>query len=288
MTRTASSSSTALPSSDAPRICEDLGLGLPAELDRRLRAPFEAEELEQGFRRAGLRSASPVAAGRSPIAVWVLGPSAVGKSTVASKFAVDLGVPPRSCKRDELDAVQIDGDLLRLEHTGYQEVVRHGLDQGCVWHEAYPALRSQLRDGKESLLRQAVSQRQNLVIPHTCQRLEHDCLGPLRELVRAGYTNHIVMVQGDREEIQRRGEQRAQALGKRYAAEEYDASLRSFEPMARHANGQVLSVWNTGSHGPRVISRSQSGVGIGSDDAAGKSLAQHCTEAARVAVGCSR
>lgn len=249
---------------DLPVLCEDRGFSLPHALEERLRAPFEASELERGFARAALTAATPAAPGRSPIAVWLVGPAAAGKSTVGGHFALELGVPARTDALGfEPDAVQVDGELLRLEHSGYQAVVQDGFARGCVWREAYPAIREQLRSGKDNLLQQAVRRRQHVVIPHTCQRLERDCLGMLRALKRAGYVNHVVTVEGDRAEIQQRGEQRAQALGKRYAPEEYEQSLRSFEPMIREANGQVIRVWNTGADAPRIIARSVGGAASG-------------------------
>jgi len=260
-------------------LCEDLGFGLPEPLGKRLRAPFSAPELERGFRRASAEAATAtVASGRQPTAVWILGASAVGKSTIAPLFAQDLGIPaadPDACRSQgdggsricDLDAVLLDGDILRLEHAGYQEVVRDGLDRGCTWRSAYPALRSQVRNAKDTLFSQSVARRQNLVIPHTCQRLERDCLWMLRELLSKGYVNHLVIVEGDRDEIRRRGVRRASALGKSYAANEYAASLRSFGPMSQHANGQVLRVWNTGPEAPLVTSRSEGGTRIHGGDA---------------------
>eukprot|EP00929_Paragymnodinium_shiwhaense_P082889 TRINITY_DN43903_c0_g1_i2.p1 TRINITY_DN43903_c0_g1~~TRINITY_DN43903_c0_g1_i2.p1 ORF type:complete len:178 (-),score=20.34 TRINITY_DN43903_c0_g1_i2:74-607(-) len=160
----------------------------------------------------------------------------------------------------EPDAVVIDGQAFRDIHAGYQAVVEDGRLRDCVWREAFPDLRLALRQEKGLLLQEASMRRMNLIIPHTCQA-GSSCLKTMRTLRARGYVNHVVMVLGDRDTIRQRGEARARASGKRYAADEWSRSVRQALRLASEANGDNGLVWTTSWTGrPRFLLRHASAV----------------------------
>ena len=221
-----------------PRICEDLGYELPGTLHWGLRRAFQRDEVRRAQKDAGLDTAT---SRQKPVAVWLVGPSAAGKSFMATSAALGLGVAPM---RDGTDAVLVDGRMFRDAHEGYQAVRREGDRLRCVWREAYPALREQLQKQKQRLLHEAARRKQNLIIPHTCYALS-ECVSWLKSLKRHGYTNHVVMVIGDRNVVQKRGQARAQSSGKRYAPEEWDIAVASGRKMVSLATGYAELVWTT-------------------------------------------
>jgi len=234
-----------------PRICEDLGFELPEALQQELRRPFAPQEVDVAHRSLGLESAATVAKGSAPLAVWLVGPSAAGKSSVAEAAAEGLGIarrPPDGGRAPgsvgRLDAVSVDGDAFRAAHRGFQAVARDGRARHCTWREAYPSLRSALRKQKQALLHLAVKKRLNLLIPHTCQ-VRGECWDVLDDLRRRGYVNHVVLVLGHKKTIRMRGELRAKTTGKRYAPQEWDVSLRNGLGMVSRANGHAELVWTT-------------------------------------------
>merc|ERR1719433_2372939 len=70
-----------------------------------------------------------------PIALWIFGPPAVGKTTITNEMAKDLFGQAHN-------AVTIDGDIFRAVHKGFQMVVLHGLRNGLVHEEVWKILKS--------------------------------------------------------------------------------------------------------------------------------------------------
>ena len=225
--------------SGRPKICEELGYKLSPTLQSALYRPFQLAELDSAQREAGLSQATEQ---QQPLAIWLVGPSAAGKSYLARKGATDLGV--RVLPSQSLDAVLLDGNAFRNWHGGYQAVIQEGHRLQCVWQEAYPAMRFRLQQQKTRLLHKAARQRLNIIIPHTCDYLS-ECAPLLYFLRRRGYVNHVIMVLGDRETIQQRGRIRAQATGKRYAPEEWDESVSNGFKMVALATGYAEFAWTT-------------------------------------------
>lgn len=229
---------TAFPSGHTPRVCEDLGYELPGSLASGLRRSFRRDELRTAHEKAGLGIATRQP---NPMAVWLVGPSATGKSFMATDVALDLGI---AALGDGNDAVLVDGHMFRVAHGGYQAVVKEGSKLRCVWRQAYPSLREQLQRQKERLLREAARRRLNVIIPHTCYDLS-ECVSWLHSLHRHGYKNHVVMVLGDRNVVELRGIMRARSSGKRYAPEEWNVALNSGFQMIALATGYAELVWTT-------------------------------------------
>mmetsp|Transcript_51195 Transcript_51195/g.165838 ORF Transcript_51195/g.165838 Transcript_51195/m.165838 type:complete len:327 (-) Transcript_51195:220-1200(-) len=231
-----------------PRICEDLGHVLPEELQEQLRRPFSAGEAAAARQSLGLASASRhggmwARCKGPPTAVWLVRPSAAGKSSIAEEVAVRLGIPMLS-DSGAIDAVTIDGEAFRARHAGFRAVVADGLAKRCTWREAYPALRPELRRQKVAWLQLAMTRRQNLLIPHTCQ-VRSECWSTLDALKDRGYMSHVVLVLGRRGTIQRRGLRRARRSGKRYAPQEWDLSIRNGLGLVARADGYAELVWTT-------------------------------------------
>ncbi|CAK9035577.1 unnamed protein product [Durusdinium trenchii] len=222
-----------------PRVCEDLGYDLPRQLRQVLHRSFHRDEIQVAQREAGLGVATRQ---QEPMAVWLVGPSAAGKSFMAREVAMDLGISPMN--QGSTDAVLVDGHTFRSAHGGYQAVVAEGYKLQCVWRQAYPALRQQLQKQKHRLLQEAARRKLNVVIPHTCYLLS-ECAAWLRSLHRHGYKNHVVMVLGDRSVVESRGIARAQLSGKRYAREEWEATVSSGFEMIALATGYAELVWTT-------------------------------------------
>ena len=222
-----------------PRICEEVGYKLSPALLSALYRPFQTAEIDAARHDAGLGKA---AKHQQPLAIWLVGPSAAGKSYLAREVALDLGVGV--LPSNGVDAVLLDGSSFRQRHTGYQAVIEDGRRLNCVWQEAYPAMRARLQRQKAQFLHLAARQKLNVLIPHTCDYLS-ECAPLLYLLRRHGYTNHVIMVLGDRKVIQQRGMLRARATGKRYAPEEWDESVSHGFDMITLATGYAEFVWTT-------------------------------------------
>lgn len=192
-----------------PQECEEIGHKLSPFLMSALYRPFRAAEVDAARWEAGLGQATRQ---QQPVAVWLVGPSAAGKSYLTHDVAKGFGIA--FLPTDEPNAVLLDGSSFRNWHSGYQAVIQEGRRLHCVWRAAYPAMRSRLRHEKSRLLRRATRDRLNVLIPHTCDYLS-ECAPLLYFLHRRGYTNHVVMVLGDREIIRKRGLRRARTTGKK-------------------------------------------------------------------------
>lgn len=217
--------------------------------------PCTDEERLQARRQANFFGASSVSEG--PVALWVLGPSAVGKSTISAQASETFGIPRKSDPDDDRggwlpDAVVIDGEFFRAAHGDYQRWIRTP-----QWRAAYPALKQYINQEKSKMLTDAARQHKHLIIPHTALKLE-ECLRELVELASLGYTNHILGVIGQsREAVRERGRKREQEIGKRYAPDEYDRSIAALRPMMSACNGRyevVMSIPHEQDGGERHMS----------------------------------
>lgn len=184
-----------------------------------------------------------------PVALWIIGPSAVGKSTLANELAPELGIPllrpgtgrpsilaSSSDTKSVLDAVIVDGHFFREVHSTYKI-----WSKSADWASAYPALKPLINKEKQELTKRAADERKHLVIPQTCLNLSK-CLSEVQELVTCGYTNQVLAIFAPREEVARRGHAREQATGKRYAPSEYEHSMAAIGPMIAACNGEYRLV----------------------------------------------
>lgn len=221
--------------SELDELCEIAGWDLEEQAYfGLLRQPMSSASREEAWRRCNFYSA--IQGLQRPSALWIVGPSAAGKSTVARSRARELGL-------DEHGWVLIDGEMFREEHPGFVAARRDGNAKGCVWWGAYSQLKGMFNEEKDRLMATSIQRRQNLVIPHTCLDLE-SCLGVIRNLKAHGYVCHVLGVYGDRQELMARGRRRAMEQGKRYEPREYELSMQAMEPMMAEANGSCQWFYN--------------------------------------------
>eukprot|EP00930_Biecheleria_cincta_P057350 TRINITY_DN43306_c0_g1_i1.p1 TRINITY_DN43306_c0_g1~~TRINITY_DN43306_c0_g1_i1.p1 ORF type:complete len:564 (+),score=105.17 TRINITY_DN43306_c0_g1_i1:95-1786(+) len=199
--------------------------------------PLTAEERETAWHAANFYDA--ISHSEHPIALWILGPSSVGKSTLTAQAAPSFGINARFAgdekskdERSMLDAVIIDGEYMRDAHNVYLEWVKTP-----DWRSAYPALKSIINKEKDKMCTEAASHHKHLVIPQTLLNLEKG-LTEVEELTRLGYTNHVLAVVAPFEECRRRGAARETVTGKRYEGREFDKSISSIQPMVSACNGR--------------------------------------------------
>lgn len=219
--------------SDSDELCEITWSLEQQPFFNLLRKPMDQQERAEAWRRSNFFSADPVH--RRPHALWIIGPSAAGKSTVARSKARELGL-------DKHGWVLIDGEIFREVHPGFVAAKDDSNTKGCVWWGAYAESKSMFNEEKDRLVAAAVGRRQNLVLPHTCLDLDK-CLDLIRHLKRRGYVCHVHGIYGDKQELMTRGRKRALEQGKRYEPREFDCSMQAFKPMMNEANGSCAWVF---------------------------------------------
>jgi hypothetical protein len=204
---------------------------------KRLSFLFEERETARRFSGFGVATAWQP----NPIALWILGPSAVGKSTQAKTRAKDFGIP---FKDGVPDAVLIDGEFFRDAHQSYREWA-----QTDDWKAAYPALKSRINKEKMTMLQDAKNQRVHLIIPQTCSDIA-SCLYEVKNLTDAGYMSHVIAIQAPKEEVGRRGMLRAQADGKVYDPSHFERSVAALDPIIEASNGRFVHLFVSERPGP--------------------------------------
>lgn len=212
--------------------------------------PLTEEERGEAWRAANFYDATSDNAG--PIALWILGPSSVGKSTLTAAVGHEFGIPqvpaeegsphPQPslensiCSEEDvrrcLDAVIVDGEFMRDAHALWQQWVRTD-----DWRSAYPELKAIINREKDRMQEAAVAERKHLVIPQTMLNLGKG-LTDLARLVGQGYTNHVLAVIAPLEECRRRGRVREVSTGKRYQSSEFEQSIQAIPPMVAACNGR--------------------------------------------------
>mmetsp|Transcript_66567 Transcript_66567/g.124211 ORF Transcript_66567/g.124211 Transcript_66567/m.124211 type:complete len:559 (-) Transcript_66567:73-1749(-) len=194
------------------------------------------EERSSAWRAANFEAA--VSNQPQPLALWILGPSAVGKSTLTSVSAPRFGIPCLASGqagedvRTVLDAAIIDGEFHRDAHAVYQQWIKTP-----EWRAAYPALKSTINKEKDRMFTAAASERKHMVIPQTLLNHEKG-LTEVQELYGQGYTNHVLAVIAPLEECQARGKVRELETGKRYEPREYHQSIHAIPLMVAKCDGR--------------------------------------------------
>lgn len=222
------------PVSAEEEICEVVGYELGDELISKIGREFEDDERQEAYKECGFTDA---VSSERPQAIWLIGPSASGKSTLAPIAAGWAGISDEGY-------VTVDGEPFRDSHRGYQEALQEGKQKGCVWWGAYVGIRENVNDEKQDMLALAADERKHLVIPSTCLR-RSQCVDVAEMLLERGYKVHIVGIYGNREEIVRRGQKRSVHKGKRYDPREFGMALRQFAPMLRLCTGEWKMMCST-------------------------------------------
>jgi len=230
-------------------LCEDTGIEAPEHRLSQLNRPSTAKELQQADQLSGVHVAQVK---QRPTALWLMGPSAVGKSTASRALMEDYGI---SSILDNVtgemrpDAVQIDGEIFRTVHEGFKDFVQHGLEQfpPCIFKSCWKGTqaRKESKTYKEEVFQNAVARKNNLIIPSPCASDLHGCLRRMEELKAAGYVNHVIAIYAREKLVEERGRSRADQDGKMFVSVR-DDSVYAYAPMIAAANGKWVMVDNTG------------------------------------------
>lgn len=197
---------------------------IPDSLRPLLEQPFTQEEREALFHAIDLTVAEHVPEPDRPKALWVFGPPAVGKSTMADEKGMLLFGRPDN-------AVVIDGDDIRMAHKGFQRVAQHGLTHQKVHADAWAIFKGTkyIDELKKEIVKTAISNRQNLKIPDAA-------LNPKRintmlsELEAANYEMHAICLWAPKSETMVRGFARSVKAGKVFSTAFYNqASVSALE-----------------------------------------------------------
>mmetsp|Transcript_56618 Transcript_56618/g.132863 ORF Transcript_56618/g.132863 Transcript_56618/m.132863 type:complete len:558 (+) Transcript_56618:145-1818(+) len=223
-----------------------------------------SEERSGAWRAANFEAAASNQ--QPPLALWILGPSAVGKSTLTSVSAPRFGIPclpsgqAGEDVRTMLDAAIIDGEFMRDAHEVYQHWIKTP-----DWRSAYPALKSTINKEKDRMFTAAASERKHMVIPQTLLNHEKG-LTEVQELYGQGYTNHVLAVLAPLEECQARGKVREKDTGKRYEPREYHQSIAAIPLMVAKCDGRfevvkAIPVENTNDMRHELLLQGECGSG---------------------------
>jgi hypothetical protein len=156
---------------------------IPEELEKELRRDFTEAELQRIYARIH-KTLAP--ANSRPLALFIFGPSAVGKTILADAKAHELFGSPEN-------AVEVDGAHFRAEHGGWQAVTQQGSSSGVLHQDAWEIFKklgysSRL---KAKVIEDAISAQQHLIIPDTLNDPKKvDKL--IEQLLQAKYALHAV------------------------------------------------------------------------------------------------
>jgi len=239
--------------------------------------PLTKEERLMAWRAANFFDAEPDQ--ERPIALWILGPSSVGKSTISADVEPHFEIPSLHTEdasrlsgdpRRRLNAVLIDGEFIRDAHGVWKSWI-----QTSGWALAYPALKATINQEKDLMCTEAVRSRKHVLIPQTALNLPK-ALSEIKDMAERGYTNHVLAVVAPLTDCQRRGQKREVETGKRYKPDEFDRSVEAIPPLIAACNGRysIVQVHEIPEieHGMKYQTldsgngRSQAGVNAPTDD----------------------
>jgi hypothetical protein len=201
---------------------------IPAELLEGLSRDFTPSEIESIYARVN-KTLAPTAGSGQPQALWVFGPSGVGKSYLGQAKASELF----GCAQN---AVVIDGGEFRDLHSGWNAVAMHGQEHGLLHADAWPTFKDAGRVAtaeaggakangwsgqlKRRILKEALRDRQHVLIPD-CANHPDRLHTMLEEVRQAGYGMHAICLYAPLSVTRRRGEDRAVREGKIWSAKKY-------------------------------------------------------------------
>ena len=206
---------------------------IPPELLSGLMADFSEDEVEKIYARVN-KTLAPSHQER-PQALFVFGPSAVGKSTLGgAKASAFFG-----CTQN---AVVIDGAEFREQHAGFQAVTMHGHEHGLLHADAWSIFKDAGKNSqkhkdnsgaghgwsgalKQRIFADALRDRQNLLIPDCANHVPR-LSKMIEEVRRAGYGLHAVCLWAPLSMTRQRGEERAVREGKLWTPKEYVKMVR--------------------------------------------------------------
>jgi hypothetical protein len=219
-------------------ICEDRGLELPTSLYNELARALTAEEEKASFTNAGLLPAIEVQ--QQPKAIWVLGPSAAGKSHIVGVLDDDANFTR---------PIYVDGDYFRNVHQGYQAAVWNGHHQEtdgkrdpCIWKAAWETVKPFRGPWRTKLWESALEAKRNIYVIDVCSNYR-TCISKMERLKGAGYTNDVWAVVVTESQSNRRGSNRAVLTGKRFGPT-FSLSMSALIPLIETSNGNYKIINN--------------------------------------------
>lgn len=179
---------------------------IPADLEELLTKPFSEEEREHIFDSVGLTTVPQQR--KAPIALWLFGPPAAGKTSVSEEVEEDYFGAKGS-------AVSIDGSHVRDSHTGFQKVLKHGFDHQMIHADAWSKLKATkyVERLKEEIFQRAVQNRQNIKICDAAQKPER-VKKMLKSLEDADFQLHAMCLWVPEVAIRSRGQHRSAESGR--------------------------------------------------------------------------
>jgi len=162
------------------------------------------------------------------MALWIIGPPFVGKSTLARQLSPNFEVPlSGDGERCQVRGVVVDGGHMRNAH----EVFSRWLESPH-WQSAHAAMKSVFNREKDQMCTEAVSQRKHVVIGRRLTDLNKG-LTEIEELTWQGYTNHVIAVVAPLEDCQRR----AEAGRHQCEPSAFEQSISAIPPLIAACNG---------------------------------------------------
>jgi len=202
-------------------------------LEEQLTQPFTEEERHRIFESVGLNQAERLPEGRSPIALWLFGPPAAGKTSISDDFEVEFF--GRSG-----NAVCIDGSHVRDAHTGFQQVLQHGIENEVIHADAWTKLKAtkHVERLKEEIFEIAVRNRQNVKICDACQKPDR-VRKMLALLEGADFEMHALCLWVPEVATQSRGQHRSVESKRVLCTSLYASSSSATLDFAKHWDEQI-------------------------------------------------
>ena len=204
---------------------------IPDHLLEGLRREFTPGEVDMIFARIHKTLAPSV---DRPGALFVLGPSGVGKSVFSTAQATLLF-------GSDNNAVIVDGAEFREVHAGYQAVAVHGMENKVLHADAWSIFRSVgaakgSKEGissklKQRVLAEAIADRQHLIIPD-CANNPTRLQEMVDKIAAQGYRLHAICLWAPLSVTKARGIPRSIRDGKLWSPDEYTLSVQGSLAMA--------------------------------------------------------
>lgn len=199
-----------VPSSGEPQIFQVVRGKIPSDLKTQLSAPLSEMDKNSIFNEVGLLSATSLPKQEKPKVLWLFGPPAAGKSTLASERTSELF--------GSNDFVCVDGDEIRDRHPAFRAVTQHGLESRVLHKDAWEILKETgcVEGLKKQILQKAIENRQNITMPD-CALKPKRVMEMLKALQNADYEMHAICLWAPASEAERRGRVRSIQTGKAYS-----------------------------------------------------------------------
>mmetsp|Transcript_2311 Transcript_2311/g.4828 ORF Transcript_2311/g.4828 Transcript_2311/m.4828 type:complete len:1317 (-) Transcript_2311:48-3998(-) len=246
-----------------------MSLSFPISKDSELKAALDGLDFcqsscralnEDEFQRAAvearLRGPGAAESKVKPKALYIVAPSAGGKTHVMQKLAGSFGIQLQQ-------AVSIDSAVFRDCHPQYRALINNGRANHGLWYRAWPAAKGVLSKAKSRLQKEAMANKQDMLISDT----GHDAgklLKSIEDLKAQGYNVSLCGIFADPQEILARGLARELDDGKRYnrSLEKLMQTFNVFAPAVQAVNGQFWIVSNLVGRQPEVYMKGMGGRAI--------------------------